>query len=116
MKGAGTSEEIGGQRLPLDASSEDIHDAGEDLPRRQWLAACSWFANIFPVLIALWRRNQRLNTLPQRLGDFPRWRDVFSFHLGIISEAGDCCQSLFRDILLGVSNLDLTGEIEISHS
>jgi len=66
----------------------------------QWRAACSRFANIFPAWIAQGGRNQRLNTLPQRIGDFPRWRDLFSFHIGCIGEEDDFCQSLFRDILL----------------
>ena len=71
VNGARTPEPLFGERLPLDACSQDEHDAGEDLPRRQGFAPGPRLAAIFTGRIAFRRGNQRLDLSPKVGGNFP---------------------------------------------
>jgi hypothetical protein len=68
---AGTAE-LPGQRFPLASGAQNVHDGGEDPPRRHGLAPASRLAPVGLFSRPLPRWNQRLQLRPQLIRYCPR--------------------------------------------
>ena len=71
MDCVGTAESLGGQRLPLTSRAQNKHNAFEDQPGIFWFAPAAGFSGVSSFCNTLTYRNQRLNTTPKLIGDFP---------------------------------------------
>ena len=80
VDGAGAAEALLGQRLPLAARAQHVHDRLEHLSRRLGWPPRAGLAHVLLVRSARAHRNQRLHALPEIIRHHPRLHSLACRH------------------------------------